>query len=86
MYLGTSVQSRWTISITHRLKMIIQSPYHSIVSLGEASIGRETCFSYEIEKGRHKKIPRENRFCTLCQNMEVEDEVHFILKCPFITF
>ena len=37
----------------------------------------------EIERGRHKKIPRENRFCILCQNMEVEDEVHFILKCPF---
>ena len=38
----------------------------------------------EIERGRHKKIPRENRICILCQNMEVEDdEVHFILKCPF---
>ena len=37
----------------------------------------------EIEKGRNKKIPRENRFSTLCQNMEVEDEVHLILKCPF---
>ena len=37
----------------------------------------------KTERGRHKKIPRENRFCILCQNMEVEDEVHFILKCPF---
>ena len=37
----------------------------------------------EIERGRHKKIPRENRFCIFCQNMELEDELHFILKCPF---
>ena len=28
-------------------------------------------------------LSKENRFCILCQNMEVEDEVHFILKCPF---
>ena len=34
-----------------------------------------------IEKGRFTHIPRENRFCFCCQ-MEVEDEYHFILKCP----
>ena len=39
----------------------------------------------EIEKGRHKKgnthsLPQE-RICTLCNNGQVEDEEHFLLKC-----
>ena len=36
-----------------------------------------------MERERHKKIPREYRFCILCQNMEVEDDLHLNLKCPF---
>ena len=35
----------------------------------------------EIEKGRHRKILRHERICTLCGNGEVEDEEHFLLKC-----
>ena len=39
----------------------------------------------EIEKGRHKRgntrTRREERICTLCNNGEVEDEEHFLLKC-----
>ena len=36
-----------------------------------------------IEKGRHSrpKIERNDRKCFICQN-EVEDEYHFITKCP----
>ena len=37
----------------------------------------------EIERGHHKNIARENRFSKFRQNMEVENEMHFILKCPF---
>ena len=35
-----------------------------------------------IETGRYTNIPRENRICALC-NYDIEDEFHFILKCPF---
>ena len=38
--------------------------------------------SLAIEVGRRTNIPRENRTCSLCSSGEVEDEVHFILKCP----
>jgi hypothetical protein len=31
-----------------------------------------------IEKGRHRKIDLENRLCPL---FEVEDELHFTIKC-----
>ena len=33
-----------------------------------------------IEKGRHLKIPVEQRICPLCKQ-EIEDEYHFIMKC-----
>ena len=35
----------------------------------------------EIEKGRHKGIPRPERTCTLCRNDQVEDEEHFLFIC-----
>ena len=41
---------------------------------------------FVIERGRHKGFPRVNRVCILCQNMEVEDEIHFIIKCSFYDY
>ena len=35
---------------------------------------------FMIEKGRHQKIPKEQRFCPICPN-EIEDEVHFLTVC-----
>ena len=37
----------------------------------------------EIEKGRHKKIPREGRLCIVCKDKEIETEDHFLTKCKF---
>ena len=34
-----------------------------------------------IETGRHKKIPKEKRFCPFCTDT-VETETHFLLQCP----
>ena len=36
-----------------------------------------------IETGRYgrDRIDRQDRICTLC-SMELEDEYHFIIKCP----
>jgi hypothetical protein len=35
-----------------------------------------------IEVGRYYQIPRENRKCMLCTFDNIEDEFHFVLKCP----
>ncbi len=40
------------------------------------------CHSLQIEVGRYKNIPRENRMCTLCKHRNVEDECNFLLTCP----
>ena len=34
-----------------------------------------------IETGRHKKLPKERRFCPFCPKA-VENESHFLLRCP----
>lgn len=35
-----------------------------------------------VETGRYSNIPLERRLCSVCTS-EIEDEYHFILKCPF---
>ena len=37
--------------------------------------------SLEIEKGRHKKIPRRERFWKLCSKDIPETEKHLLLEC-----
>ena len=44
---------------------------------------RITAHSLMIEKGRHFKMPLENRTCKLCDLNEVEDETHFMIKCSY---
>ena len=36
-----------------------------------------------IEKGHHFKLPLENRIWQLCNLNEVEDEMHFIIRCSY---
>ena len=44
---------------------------------------RMSSHKLNIESGRYNNIARVNRVCTLCNHRDVEDEFHFILKCPF---
>jgi hypothetical protein len=40
----------------------------------------------EIERGRHRNVPVNERYCKLCQSENIlciEDEYHVLLKCPF---
>lgn len=45
---------------------------------------RISAHSLMIEKGRHfsPKVNPEDRLCQMCSLNEVEDEFHFIMKCP----
>ena len=36
-----------------------------------------------IEKGVHKNIPRPQKLCKLCNDEEVGDEFHYLLKCNY---
>lgn len=35
-----------------------------------------------IESGRYRNIDKEKRFCQICCNSVIENEMHFMLKCP----
>ena len=34
------------------------------------------------EIGRYRSIPIEARLCRLCNMNEIEDEIHFLFRCP----
>ncbi|CAB4026551.1 Hypothetical predicted protein [Paramuricea clavata] len=36
----------------------------------------------QTERGRYENVSREQRFCKLCNNGEVENEYHLALSCP----
>ena len=44
---------------------------------------RLSSHTLKIEQGRYTNDRRENRKCTLCDLNDIEDEFHFVLKCPF---
>ena len=35
-----------------------------------------------IEVGRHLNIPKNNRICQFCTRNEIDDEHHYVLRCP----
>ena len=36
----------------------------------------------EIERGRYKKLKRNERLCQMCSMNVVEDEIHYFFHCP----
>ena len=44
---------------------------------------RISAHNLNIETGRHKNIPLKERLCTKCNLLQVEDEVHALVICPF---
>ena len=43
---------------------------------------RTSTHSLEIEMGRRRNIPSENRLCRQCNLGKVEDELHLVVECP----
>ena len=42
---------------------------------------RISAHTLQIERGRYNNIKVTDRKCPVCQDQEVEDEVHFLLQC-----
>ena len=44
---------------------------------------RAGILTLNIETGRYRNVSLPDRFCTLCDDSEVEDEIHFLCVCKF---
>ncbi|KAH7442173.1 hypothetical protein KP509_03G074700 [Ceratopteris richardii] len=53
-------------------------PHQLRVCIGQL---RVSSHQLEIERGRSKGVPREERWCPVCKT-EVESEEHFVIRCP----
>ena len=42
---------------------------------------RTSAHVLSIEKGRYTNIPKQSRLCDCCKSGEIEDEIHFLVKC-----
>jgi hypothetical protein len=42
---------------------------------------RTSSHKLEIEMGRHKNLDRDKRLCHFCTSGEIENEMHFLVKC-----
>ena len=42
-------------------------------------------YERQFKDGKWESIPEENRTCLICGKKEIENELHFILKCPAYT-
>ena len=51
-----------------------QRSYFAQLRLGILQIG--------IETGRYRSIPVKERLCDVCKSSNIEDELHFLFKCP----
>lgn len=43
---------------------------------------RVSSHSLRIQSGRYNRIPRNERICVFCNTNDIDDEFHFLFKCP----
>ena len=65
------------LSISNHLTKIKSRESRSLISKLRLGV-----LPLEIERGRRKNVPKEQRFCKLCNSEQVENEPHFIFDCP----
>jgi len=85
---NTSVTSSSSMILYKELKPIFErSAYLDIVENKKHRniIAKLRLSSHKllIETGRHQNIVRDQRKCVLCNLNDIEDEYHFVIKCPY---
>ena len=45
---------------------------------------RCACLEIEVNEGRCRNVPYDQRFCQVCNLNQLGDEYHFLLICPFL--
>ena len=78
-----TLTERHTITFRKQLINLLYQPAWAIlVNLGENIAKLRICaHNLEIEKGRYFQINRTEIFCKICNDLEIEDENHFLWQC-----
>ena len=93
--LNTLIDFEWQDSVAFKPKLRTYTSYKSHISKEEyleinltkmqrsvlAKL-RSCTLPLAIEKGRYKNEKFSKRICILCNEMEIEDEIHFVIQCP----
>ena len=75
----------WKINIKRSSQLDTYSSFkssfcaESYLSTKKNENKRKSAHTLEIERGRYKKLKREERLCNAC--LKIEDEPHFLLDC-----
>ena len=91
--LRKNLQESWAISVGNKPKLRTYEKIKTNISTDEYLLLpkyqrsliarlRSGTLSLAIETGRFTNVHLENRTCILCNNKEIEDEIHFLCVCP----
>ena len=88
-----NLQENWAVGVGKKPKLTTYKKFKTNISTEEylllpkyqrplIACFRSGTLSLAIETGRFTNVLLENRTCTLCNNEEIEDEIHFFCVCP----
>ena len=70
------------VVINSKITLLLNHIYiGEIMTGGLITKFRISSHQLEIERGQYRNTSASQRICKLC-NLEVEDELHFLLECP----
>ena len=72
----------WDRSLDHFSFADKTEKYLLLPKYQRSLIARLRSGTLSIETGRFTNVLLENRTCILCNNEEIEDEIHFLCVCP----
>ena len=92
--LQENFKNRWSVDVNNMSKLrtfkLVKSAFQTepyikmCLSRKQRSvIARMRCgtFPLEVEKGRYRNVPANQRICKMCNSNAIEDETHFLLFC-----
>ena len=84
----SELSSKPKLELLSKIRNDISTGFHvtSRLNKGQRSLISQIklgCLPLQIEVGHFSGTPREDRICTLCNNGEVESEVHFLFDCDW---
>ncbi len=76
--LRTYIKYKCNLEVTDYVKQMTNKFERSLLAKFRCGI-----LQLSIETGRYTNVKLDEHKCTMCDNDEIEDELHFLCKCPY---